>query len=77
MRDKLLDIENSMLNPIHREYVDLQPFSKMNYFKRGVCMKNRYPKTRKKNRADPNTRKCPGATFRNKERVFKELRGEG
>ena len=57
MTDKLQDIENSMLNPIHREYVDLQPFGKMSYFKRGATLKkNNYPKTRKKNRVDPNTR---------------------
>jgi len=47
MTDKLQDIENSMLNPIHREYVDLQPFGKMSYFKRGATLKkNNYPKTR-------------------------------
>ncbi len=62
-RDKTQDIEFSLTNSITKEMEDMP--------------RHNYPKTRKKNRADPNTRKCPGATFRNKERVFKELRGEG
>jgi len=75
MRDKLQDIENSMLSPIHREIADLVPFSKMNYFKRGAtCMKNRYPKTRR-TRTHVKSVNCPGKIFR--DRKLRELQLAG
>ncbi len=63
MRDKTRDIEFSLTHSITKEMEDMP--------------KHNYPKTRKKNRADPNTRKCPGAVYRNSERIARELRGEG
>ena len=75
MTDKFQEIENSMLNPIHREIADLQPFSKMNYFKRGVGMKkNNYPKTRK-TRKHVRVWNCTGKAYHPKT-VAAQLKGE-
>ncbi len=61
-RDKTQDIEFSLTNSITKEMEDMP--------------RHNYPKTRKKNRADPNTRKCPGKTFSRKV-ADAQLRGEG
>ena len=41
MKDRTEDIEFAMTHDISRELMDLQPFSKMNYTKRGKAHKRR------------------------------------
>jgi len=49
MKDRTEDIEFAMTHDISRELTDLQPFSKMNYTKRGKAHKRRkYQDTQKK-----------------------------